>query len=536
MQGAIQDQYVPAPPKAAERPEDSFDLLTANPGVIRTLYTRDDKGNADAVLDRWGGNFLFMPDRREFIVWNGTHWEVDITNEVGRWIDETFERREFLEEEANRAEREGLKEGVGHWAREPYKEWSKEEQDQYRKDVAAGHTHWRSSRSTKRWNATKERLRSMATKAYREFDSVDSGDPRRDLVNFTNGTLDLSPERNPVLELREHRREDFLTRCIPFAYNPEAEAPQWQAYLAEVQPSEDVRIFLKKLGGLLLSGRNPRSQAFFLYGTGANGKTVFMSVPRMVLGDYAAATSAETLFSRKDGQHREDIARLQGVRFAYCAEFNENAPLNEAQVKSLTGGDPITARYLYEGSFEFVPEFKTVLGTNYLPRVKGADNGIWRRVVPIKWPVEIPPERQNANLAADIVEAEAEGVLAWMVQGARLAYMEGMELPTEIAATHEEYRQDQDELGRFILECTRGVEDEEHGVLRDTLLLVYRAWSKAQGNERLPTMRKMNADMKAKGYVTDAQPRWANQKRVVEGLALNNAGEGLMREAVWDAA
>lgn len=136
---------------------------------------------------------------------------------------------------------------------------------------------------------------------------------------------------------------------------------------------------------------------FILWGTGANGKSTFLNTLQTLFGDYACSTGTET-FMKKTSEQSNDLARLKGTRLVTTTEVEQGKALSESLIKQITGGDEITARFLYGEFFSFKPTFKIYMATNHKPKIRGADNGIWRRIKMIPFTVTIPPEQRDNDL------------------------------------------------------------------------------------------------------------------------------------------
>ena len=190
---------------------------------------------------------------------------------------------------------------------------------------------------------------------------------------------------------------------------------------------------------------------FFLSGSGANGKGVFLEVLRHVIGGYAQDASFETFIDSKNkSEHRNDLAALAGARFVTASESQDGHRLDEALIKKLTGGDPVTCRKIYGDPFTYFPQFKIWMHSNYKPVIRGTDWGIWRRVKMIHFDVTIPDDRRDEALAAKL-KAEASGVLNWMLRGlADYLKFGSMMYPAKVNEATNEYRESQDVIGRFM--------------------------------------------------------------------------------------
>jgi putative DNA primase/helicase len=310
-------------------------------------------------------------------------------------------------------------------------------------------------------------------------------------INVLNGTIFVRRPGDPLpagvagrsegyVYFREHRPEDYITRLAPVEYDPAAPRERWDRFLAEVQPVAAMRRQLAAWRGYSLTGDTSEQKLCVFFGTGQNGKSVFEDVCCYVAGDYAATTPIETFLdegqARRAGQPTPDLAGLAGVRMLRTSEPNREGRLNEGLIKLATGGEPIRARHLNRDFFEFYPQFKLTLSGNHRPQIRGADEGIWRRVVLVPWSVTIAPERKDPRLGLKL-RAEASGVLNWMLDGLCDWLDHGLVLAAETQEATVEYRRDSDQLGRFLEACTERAPGErvQSSVLHD----VFCAWCTA---------------------------------------------------------
>jgi putative DNA primase/helicase len=292
-------------------------------------------------------------------------------------------------------------------------------------------------------------------------------------LNVNNGTVNLDTG-----QLFDHKRADLITKLAPVDYDPRATAPTWEAFLHKVIPGGSVRAFIQRAAGHSATGL-PDDHLPILYGLGANGKTTFLETMRMVLGNYAMQTPANTLLDRRSDA-TNDLARLRGARFVSAVETGKHRRLAEELVKRLTGGDTITARFLYGEFFEFRPTFNLWLATNHQPTVTGIDHAIWRRILLVPFPVTIPPRQRDPELGAKLA-AEASGILNWLLVGLADWRAQGLNPPRSVRAATNRYKAEQDILRDFLAESClirRGT-----SVANKDLFATYEKWCIDNGEE-----------------------------------------------------
>lgn len=231
-------------------------------------------------------------------------------------------------------------------------------------------------------------------------------------LNCRNGVIDLRSG-----EFSDSRSERLLSKSVNADFNLYANCPRWISFLDRIMAGNSNLIgFLQRAVGYSLTG-STIEQCFFLnYGTGANGKSVFLETMRGLLADYAAAAEFSAFLATQSENVRNDIAALSGARFVSANESGADRRLSESIIKALTGGDTISARFLFKEYFEFRPQFKVWMATNHKPIILDTDNAIWRRVKLIPFDVTIPEEERDPRLVEKLRE-EYPGILNWAVQG-----------------------------------------------------------------------------------------------------------------------
>ncbi len=300
-------------------------------------------------------------------------------------------------------------------------------------------------------------------------------DANPDVANAQNGIIDLRDG-----SLSPHDRDAHHTKLIPIAYDPTAACPRWDAFLTRVVPDPLVRTLLQVAAGYSLTGHTSEQVLMLLLGIGRNGKSVFINTLRQLAGEYAVSADFETFLDRgtAGGAARGDLARLHGARIVTTSEAGEGKRLNESLIKSITGGDTITARFLYAREFEFIPQFMIWMAANHRPVIKGSDDGIWRRFLLVPFTVQIPADEVDKSLP-DALKAELPGILAWAVRGAMQWYREGLVVPAVVRAATDAYREESDTLAEFIEECCH-VRADTRAQAGD-LYLAYTRWVEPRG-------------------------------------------------------
>jgi putative DNA primase/helicase len=371
-----------------------------------------DTGNAERLVRKFGGYIRYVRDAGEWRFWSGKAWLKDKTGKVDRSAkkvaEEIFKESQGLEDE----ERDAM------WA------WGVKTESRERRNAMVD----------------------LASKERAVVTLIENYDQDPWLFNLQNGIINLKTG-----ELQPHDPAKMMTKISPVAFDPAAKCPLWQKFLARVQDDDQQMMdFLSRAVGYTLTGDTAIQAMFFLHGDGCNGKGVLTSVIRHLMGSYAENASFDTFVTRKnDSRIRNDLAALAGARYVTASESQDGHHLDEALIKSLTGGDPITARFLHKEFFTFDPAFKLWMSSNYKPAIRGLDWGIWRRVKMIPFEVIIPDEERDETLTEKL-KAELPGILNWALKGLADYLKFGMMYPDKVNAATQQYRESQDIVGQFL--------------------------------------------------------------------------------------
>ncbi len=291
------------------------------------------------------------------------------------------------------------------------------------------------------------------------------------LANAPGGVIDLRTG-----QVRPHRRADRMTKIT--TATPKGSCPRWLAFLADITAGDaDLMAYLQRVIGYCLTGVTTEHALFFLYGTGANGKSVFVNVITTILGDYAANAPMDTFMETRGDRHPTDLAGLRGARFVSSVETEQGRRWNESKVKAITGGDKVSARFMRQDFFDYLPQFKLVIAGNHKPSIRNVDEAMKRRLHLIPFTVTVPPEKRDGKLTEKLLK-ERDGILAWAVDGCRQWQLQGLKPPKVVIDATDEYFEDHDGIGEFI--------DEELNVssaAREAISATYHRWK--ERSERL---------------------------------------------------
>lgn len=471
-----------------ERPKYDLGFITdsGKPKALKP-HSWDDTGNADRFVDRYGKVARYSFIDKGWYIYNGAFWELDQRGLLRTMIDNTVadlkNEKPYTPPDVDPDKAE--------------KEWAK---------------FCKTSRGNRGKRAMEDELQHRLPVTTDEFDADQS------LMNVDNGYIDLSDGT-----LHEHDIKKMFSKQSTVEYSDKVDCPEWQAFLKQTfNGDKELTDYIQKAVGYSLTGSVEEQVMFILYGSGRNGKSVFMDTLKHIAGSYSRTMQAKSIMVQQtSGGANSDIARLKGARLVSASEPNEGVRLDEGLIKELTGGESVTARFLYGREFEFKPEFKLWLSTNHKPIIRGTDDGIWRRLMLIPFTHQVPVDQIDKRLTYKL-ERESIGILNWAVDGALKWQREGLQPPQSVRDASLAYRNEMDVLELFVNDCCEKGPDYEApaGQLYDT----YVKWAESTGEYKM-RKQKFGAEMQNKfeyarqrdgrKYVglrmkTDSRLNWAN--------------------------
>lgn len=438
-------------------------------------------GNGDRFVEKYGDIVRWDSARKVWLIWNGRRWEI---NESGALIKRLAEKVAMdISLESHQ-------------------------------DVAVYKGHVTKTLSNRG-------LQNMLEAAqHRENISMAADDFDKDpyLVNFENCLVDLRTGQ-PA----KQAREQYCTKVLNCKYNPKAKTPRrWLRFLLEVmQHDKEMVRFLQRAIGYSLSGSMTAQKSFFLYGDGSNGKSVFLKVILIIMGEYARGGGAETWmkqFGNRD--HSQNLVHFVGKRMIVAGEIGTSDRLDEARYKGWVGGDRQIGRSLYANNVvEFVPQGKLWLYGNQKPIITDNTKGTWRRMLLVPFLASIPTHKQNHNLVNELLE-EVEGIALWILAGFRQWQQIGLSAPKKIADATADYQRESNVLGQACEEIV--VEDPAEWCSSADFNTAYRLWCQENGHEP-ESMRQLGPKLRIRGY----------DKRCAPTVDRRNGWKGFKLTETW---
>lgn len=457
---------------------DGSSALAPSPTPVRKKYPLSEFGNAERLLDTYGVGIRYNK-AFGFVVWDGKRWRTDDELSVRGYAKATV--RDIYKEASQLAMR-----ASGATDEEERKTLSHEAESLMK---------WARSSETNHMVMSMTALIKNACQL-----ETNCFDNQPWLFNCENGTLDLQTGK-----MHPHRQEDYLTQIAPVAFDPDAECPIFEAFLDQIMCGRDDLVdYLRRAFGYCLTGHVSEQVWHLLVGTdGENGKSTLIEALLYVLGNYGDTVEPETIsiggMQRDANAPSPDIARLKGRRFVAISETEEGARLAPAKLKKLSGDRYLTARFMRKDIFTFMPSFKMFVHTNHKPQARETTHAFWRRVryIPFDFTLKDQPEKKDKKLPEKL-QAEASGILAWLVRGCLEWQREGLNPPPVVLDATGAYRDESDIFKLFLEEkCATG--PQERAAL-GLLYLTYVNWCEDAGEKARLPKRRFREVLRERGF------------------------------------
>lgn len=355
--------------------------------------------------------------------------------------------------------------------------------------------------------------------------STDDLDAHALELNTPGGIVDLrTGQISPPDPAKLHTRSTTVTP------DPTANSSLWDQFLQQTFPDPEIRDYMQLLVGHSLLGEVRAHVLPFAYGSGGNGKGVFLEALIAILGTYAGSAPNGFLMGTGQAKHETELADLQGRRFVICTEVNPTDRFDEAKVKALTGGDTVKARFMRQDFFQFRPTHHLWLMGNDQPAVESGGKSFWRRLRLIPFTHEVPEEAKIEDLQGILARDHGPAILAWAVDGAKRYLADGLREPEAVKAATETYAENTDTIGRFI---------DDECVINPSLVssvtairAAYEDWCRANG-ERPITGRRFAGQLAKHGVqVGRGAPKGTAGVRMYGGIGLAARAEDGQEEVV----
>lgn len=452
-------------------------LRKINPADHAGLYSFDDQGNGKLFAEVFRDCLRYVPEVKSFCYFDGVKWSIDVGNKRAEELAQRLKTALELLYADNKSALEYYGKLGSH-----------------------------SRRMTMISDAA-----ALVPVGLLDFDT------NKDLLNLQNGTLDLR-----TMQFREHRADDLLMCVANAEYDPVADCPAFKRFISEVTQAAgpdgsmiddpDKAEYLQRILGYCLTADCREDEFYLLYGISTrNGKSTLLSVVEAILNDYGTTIKPDALSQQRDtSETNEQMANLRGKRFAHVEEPSKSMILDTGLIKQLTGGNKMRAARKYEHSVEFMPEFKIVFATNYLPTV--TDDTLFKsgRCKVVTFERHFTEEEQDKDLRRKLI-GESSGILNWLIEGLRLYRKKGTKPPASVVKATTEYQEVSDRVANFLRECT--VEQEGAYCSGKDLYEVYRQWCDASG---------YTPEGKSKFFESLRRKKLLQPYKKIEGVVIRN--------------
>ncbi len=435
-----------------------------------------DMGNAERFFRQHSHHLKYCPQFGTWLIWDGIRHKIDDTGQIISYAKETV--RSFHEDILHEMDPDKRKRLFMHAQK---------------------------SESLPRIKAMLELSQHMFAV------HVDELDQNKWLLNVKNGCINLKTG-----QLLPHDQEQLITKLAPVTYDADAACPRFMQFMTDVfDHNANIIQFMQRLLGYSLTGDTSEQVMAFAYGAqGSNGKSTLLELFLNILGDYGETTASDTFTLKHNEGIPNDIARLRGARFVKISELKENTKLNEALIKQITGQDKLTARFLRQEFFSFMPAFKLMILTNHKPRLTGDDPALWRRIVLIPFLQRFTGERKDKHLPEKLAK-EWSGILNWCLTGCLEWQRIGLEPPEEVRQATKEYQSESDVLNNWVSDCCLA----RPNLQTKTAMLFnsYESWCEENAERNYLSRNKFTQKLVEKGFEVH---RGTKGVRFIRGLAL----------------
>ena len=308
------------------------------------------------------------------------------------------------------------------------------------------------------------------------------------VLNTPGGVVDLRTGK-----IRPNAPDDYCTKVT--AATPGGDAPRWRAFLDEVTGGDaEIVAYLHRLAGYWLTGQTTEHALVFVYGTGGNGKSVFLNAMLQMMGSYGMQAPMSLFEEKAHEGHPTELAMLRGARLVVATETEEGRRWAESRIKVMTGGDPITARFMRGDFFTYQPHFKPVIAGNHRPGFRNPDEAIRRRLhlVPFTRTFTAPDRELSAKL-----QAEAGGILAWALEGCLRWQEQGLQPPEAVRVATSDYLEAQDTVGTWLSECTEPAPGQF--AANADIWAAWQTWTGARG-EFTGSQKRLSERLRSHGF------------------------------------
>jgi putative DNA primase/helicase len=352
---------------------------------------------------------------------------------------------------------------------------------------------------------TRAAIVSLAGEDHRLAATIDQWDTDPWVLNTPDGVVDLRTGN-----LRPHKIADYTTKQT--AVSPRGECPLWNKFMETVTNKDKaLEKYLQRVAGYCLTGTTSEQELFFLYGSGNNGKGVWVQTISGLLSDYHEASSIETFTVARSERHPTELAALRGARLVTASETEEGRRWAEARIKEMTGGDTITARFMRQDFFSYKPQFKLLFSGNHMPTLRTVNKAITRRFNRIPFAVTIPDDKVDPHLP-DKLKAEWPGILAWTIKGCLDWQRIGLNPPKAVTDATGSYLASEDILGEWLEECCDL--GANHWESATTLFKSWKLWAEER-EEWVGSVKALSQKIEDRGGF----PRCMNPERSMRGFS-----------------